>query len=701
MKFEQIVLSCESELDVTESSLDAIVNLIRGGGLGKESDANKPNSAHSSARPAPDTKSSPNRSGPSPQQPRPDAASGPQRQGQQPIRPRPPEKPTNISAETSSASSFTKPSDSSARPMHPESKTQPPHALVPVQAVESDFKHLQELIGQGDISSLGELLTSPNSSLKIPDQSRQICALFDSGMFIVSESHSTSPLVTAVAAQARRAGRRVSAPILVTPDLVRKIYQLYDRERASKGDNNSVKRSIERVLQAAVDLNANDIHIEASEGRTKIQMRIDGTLRIWENWTQDEGERMLSAVFSYADVASGATANWNEPLAATLSPSTGEDKIRLPKFVGGIRCQWMPLAGGRYLNMRVNYDGGKMLGTSVESADMDSLGFNEEQLALVKHLRNVPGAMRVIAGPTNQGKTTTLRVMLNRRMFETDLKLNCLVIEDPPEGGIMGARQIGVSSSTDEKQRQRAFMEVLRASLRLDPDIIMLGEIRDFESATMAFRLALTGRQVYTSIHVYSALSIPQRIRDLGIEPYLVYDQNLLRGLMSQRLGRSMCKNCQIPWEKAVNIKPDWLESVRRARAALALMLLNRTQGFEKPDFSTLIEPDLSGICFPNPDGCEKNCYSGYKGRTVMVEIVETDAKLMGMLSKNLIEDAKLYWLSPEPEGQGGISMMWHGLEKIREGILSPPDVEFELGPLIRPQEMKQIESHIGEFKHG
>ena len=226
----------------------------------------------------------------------------------------------------------------------------------------------------------------------------------------------------------------------------------------------------------------------------------------------------------------------------------------------------------------------------------------------------------------------------------------------------------------------------------------MLGEIRDFESATMAFRLALTGRQVYTSIHVYSALSIPQRIRDLGIEPYLVYDQNLLRGLMSQRLGRSMCKSCRLPWQDAIKMKPDWLDVMRRARCSIAVMKLNRREGFEKPDFTSMEDPDLTQIYFPNLEGCSK-CYSGYKGRTVMVEVIEADAKLMGLLSKNQIEDAKLYWLSPD--GQNGVSMLWHGIEKIQNGILSPPDVEFELGPLIRQQEVAQIESYIGEFKHG
>lgn len=135
-------------------------------------------------------------------------------------------------------------------------------------------------------------------------------------------------------------------------------------------------------------------------------------------------------------------------------------------------------------------------------------------------------------------------------MAETNYRLNCLLIEDPPEGGIIGSRQIGIGASHDEDMRERVFMEVQRSALRLDPDIIMLGEIRDLQTASFAYKMALTGRQVYTTIHAYSALAIPQRLRDIGIQPYLVYDHNLLRGLITQRVWCAPCARiaaCLLP----------------------------------------------------------------------------------------------------------------------------------------------------------
>lgn len=558
-----------------------------------------------------------------------------------------------------------------------------------------DDQSLMDMTAEGSYSSAGELLTAKGGPLQIPEETRQICALFNNGLFLVSESHRNSPLVRSVVSLARRQNYQVNEPPqYVTPAIIQRAYMAAEREASStRFDDNAMRRRINHVLAEAVKLNANDIHVDTSGEQCKIQLRIDGSLRIWEVWTRGEGEQFIAAVWSHADVASGVSANWNEPLAATLSHKSGPDTLTLPEEVGGVRCQWMPLVDGRYLNMRLNYDGGKMLGSDIEEADVDTLGFNAEQTALSKHLRQIPGTMRMIAGPVNQGKTTTLRIMLNRRMFETEFRLNCLMVEDPPEGGVKGARQIGVSSVTDEKLRARLLSEVMRASLRLDPDIVMLGEIRDFETATMAFRLALTGRQVYTTLHVYSALAIPQRIRDLGIEPYLVYDHHLLRGLFSQRLSRRLCPHCKIPAKDAAKIVPNLNEVMERTRASIAMMKYHRSFGFEPNDRKQMDEPDMSNVFFSNPDGCDK-CFQGRSGRTVLVEIVDADSQVMKYLSQAEMDKAREYWLSPH--GLNGVSMLWHGIEKVMEGVLSPLDTEFELGPLASEQEIKEVQKVLG-----
>jgi type II secretory ATPase GspE/PulE/Tfp pilus assembly ATPase PilB-like protein len=307
----------------------------------------------------------------------------------------------------------------------------------------------------------------------------------------------------------------------------------------------------------------------------------------------------------------------------------------------------------------------------------------------------MPGGMRVFSGPVNQGKTTTLRVALNRRMSETNMQLNCLMIEDPPEGGVIGARQIGVSASVKDEQRERTFVEIMRCALRLDPDIVMLGEIRDMQTAKFAFRLALTGRQVYTTAHVYEALAIPKRLRDIGIEPYLVYDPHLLRGMICQRLLRGICSECKIALASApAELGPMYKELARRVRAGLAIMDAERSKtGLGKPALERLSEPDMRYVYVANPEGCPK-CYKGLAGRTVCAEVIETDPKLMDLLQDNRIEDARAYWLSPG--GMGGVTMLWHGLEKVRRGEVSPLQAEFELGPFARDRDITEVEQRLG-----
>ncbi|MDD3181271.1 MAG: ATPase, T2SS/T4P/T4SS family [Alphaproteobacteria bacterium] len=548
----------------------------------------------------------------------------------------------------------------------------------------------------GGLHFSGEVLTIEGGKLKIPDESRNLCALFEDGMWLVSASHRLSPLVTSVAQMARRHGYKINEPRYVTPNIIRSAYIYADRASSSlRLDDNAVRRRIVDTLQKAVDAGANDVHVEASEGRTRIEFRIDGALRLWETWTQKEGELMLSSVYSHSVGQSGATANWQEPQAAMLAAkATGPDALILPKGVISVRCQWVPLSdGGRYLDMRLQYDSAHLFGENFIMADVDSLGFSQEQLKVVQSLRQAPGGMRVFAGPVNQGKTTTLRVTLNRRMAETNMQLNCLLVEDPPEGGIVGARQVGVSASVKDEQREKSFVEIMRCALRLDPDIVMLGEIRDIQTAKFAFRLSLTGRQVYTTTHVYAALAVPQRLRDIGMEPYLVYDHHLLRGMFCQRLLRGMCPKCRIPLADApAELGPAYKDIIRRVRAGLAIMDSTRSGGFEGV-YDRLSEPDMRNVFVANPEGCP-DCFKGRIGRTICAEVIETDQKIMELLQENKMEEASNYWLSPT--GMNGVTMLWHALEKTRRGEVSPDDAEFEVGVFAREKEVYEVEQRLG-----
>ena len=203
-------------------------------------------------------------------------------------------------------------------------------------------------------ANAGQLLTAPGGPLNIPEESRGLCALFENGLWLVSASHRHSPLVTSVAQMAKRQGLSVDNPRYVTPNIINQAYLFSDRSAmTSQADENTIRRKIVYMLEKAVEMAANDIHIEAVNGRTRIEFRVDGALRVWETWTQREGEQALSAIYSHS-IGSGSTANWSEPIAAMLTSDTkGKEIIALPKGVISVRCQWVPLANdGRYLDMR-------------------------------------------------------------------------------------------------------------------------------------------------------------------------------------------------------------------------------------------------------------------------------------------------------------------------------------------------------------
>ena len=542
----------------------------------------------------------------------------------------------------------------------------------------------------------GRVLTTEGGELRVPAESRKLCVLFDTGMWLVTESYRNSPFVTSVAAQARRQGYKVDDPQYVTPDVIAQAYAFSARSGTVAAiDENAIRRRIKEVFVKAREAGANDVHIEVAEGRTKIEFRVDGSLIVADTLTQQEGETLMAAIWSHSAAQSGATPNWLEPMAAMLrAGQTGKDALELPDGMLGVRCQWIPIVdGGRYLVMRMHYDNLHIKGGHADM-DVDALGFTPEQTALVRHLRRIPGGMRIVAGPVNQGKTTTLRVILNRRMAETNYRLNCLLIEDPPEGGIIGARQIGISSSHDEEMRERVFMEVQRSALRLDPDILMLGEVRDIQTAGFAYKMALTGRQIYTTIHAYSALAIPQRLRDIGIQPYLVYDHNLLRGLITQRLVRTICPHCKVPFAEAMRQRPQLAALMIRLRAAVALMdaeMTARKDGVAADEID-LKEPNLEEVYVASTKGCDR-CIGGHSGRTVLAEVVETDSRLMALLRDDKIDQARSYWLSHT--GLGGLSMVWHALGKVVVGKISPEDAEFELGPLARDRDMREFEERL------
>jgi len=521
----------------------------------------------------------------------------------------------------------------------------------------------------------GTLLTAPRGPLFLSDEARKYAALFENGLWLVSKSHALSPMVTSIDSMARKLGYAVKEPVFVSPDIIQKAYRYAEgnAHNVVRLDHNAIKARIEKMIASAAKFHASDIHIQTKADVTSVEFAVEGELRIYEQWTPQEGQHALSAVYTHCDVPSGVVEDFYQPQAGMLAGGSSSKGIALPAEVSGIRCQWVPTDKGRYLVMRLHYPD-VQLAPEMQTT-LSSLGYEPFQMRLLQEAKNKPGGLRLMSGPTNHGKTTSLKVLLSERVEEIGGRLNLIQIEDPPEGGIQGARQIGISVNDERGAREEVFGKMMRTVLRLAPDMLMLGEIRDADSAAFAMRLSLIGSQVYTTIHVHNALSVPKRLIDLGIEPYLVYDSYLITALMSQRLVRKLCPHCKIPLNEESSLASEIEEKI-----LMALEREGQEIVFLKEKVLSDSAEQLKNVFLANPTGCPE-CSQGYKGRTVAAEIILPDARLMKLLEQQDLEGATTYWLSAD--GLQGCSMRHHGLDKVIRGEISPLDFEKTLGPLV------------------
>jgi type II secretory ATPase GspE/PulE/Tfp pilus assembly ATPase PilB-like protein len=367
------------------------------------------------------------------------------------------------------------------------------------------------------------------------------------------------------------------------------------------------------------------------------------------------GEAFVRAVFASADISDSNYAQ-NEYQAAQKSGKTplrgSNGRLMIPHNVLGIRLQFNPIAfGSQYLVMRLLY--GDDDSDFNENNDLINLGYNQEETEQMFRLRAIPIGLVVIAGPTGSGKSTTLQRNMINLLQERDYEINLITVEDPPEYPIPGARQMPVTNANDEKLKDIQFTKALAASLRSDPDVLMVGEIRTLSAAQLTFKGALSGHGVWTTLHANSAPAILTRLRDIGVEGFKLTDPELIKGLISQRLFRKLCPHCRIPVAK--NIKHP---AVQRLRLALGDYAMEQAY--------------LRG------PGCKYCNNKGVVGRTVVGEIITPDATFLELMLHGETKKAIDYWIGD----LNGRTMKDAAIERMLNGILDVEEVERWCGLL-------------------
>jgi general secretion pathway protein E/type IV pilus assembly protein PilB len=376
---------------------------------------------------------------------------------------------------------------------------------------------------------------------------------------------------------------------------------------------------VNSILSDAVRLGASDIHIEAFSEKVFVRYRIDGVLK-----TQASLEPSR-----FAAIASRIKVMANLNIMERRLPQDGRITVGVGMDSVDMRVSIVPIARGESIVLRI-------FGTKEKPIGLADLGFDAARIEAIRGFYRIPHGLILATGPTGSGKTTTLNAML-REIRSEELKI--ITIEDPVEYLVEGVAQI----QTNE-QIHLGFETILRRVLRQDPNVIMVGEIRDASTAELAVRAALTGHLVLSTLHTNDAVSIITRLKNMGIEPYLV--ASTLRGAIAQRLVRRLCPDCA----RARDPQPS-------ERAV-----------FER--FSVKLDSIWE------PGGCKRCGGNGYSGRIAIGEIFPMDEGLEELILAN----AKTTAIKSYLVERGMISLAIDGLTKAAAGITTLGEVEREVG---------------------
>jgi type IV pilus assembly protein PilB len=373
---------------------------------------------------------------------------------------------------------------------------------------------------------------------------------------------------------------------------------------------------VNSMIAQAVEAGASDIHLEPEEKTLYVRFRIDGILQDNNQVSKDLEPAVLSRIKIMAEM----------DIAEKRLPQDGRIKLNVMDHEVDLRVSTLPTIYGENIVIRI-------LDKSQALFRLEDLGFNPLVLATFKDILHRPYGIILVTGPTGSGKTTTLYGALN---LINDVTKNILTMEDPIEYVIPRVRQTQVNVKAG-----LTFATGLRATLRHDPDIIMIGEIRDRETAEIAIQAALTGHLVFSTLHTNDAASAVTRLIDMGVEPFLVASS--LLGIMAQRLARRLCMKCRKPYQP---IDEELL-----------------TLGFKS---SRVPEAE-----FYKEAGCPACRQTGYKGRIGMYELlIPTESFKELVLKKSPPHQIRDYAVS-----KGMITLRDDGLDKFRQGVISASEI--------------------------
>ncbi|WP_164668372.1 GspE/PulE family protein [Virgibacillus doumboii] len=416
-------------------------------------------------------------------------------------------------------------------------------------------------------------------------------------------------------------GFSISPVIAAKDDILYAINKYYFKnesemtiEGTNDGDEGSIISVLNQLLNTGIQLKASDIHIDPQEANVQVRYRIDGRLKTEKIIPKQMQNSLISRIKILADLN----------ITETRLPQDGRIKTTVGVTPVDLRISCLPTVHGEKIVIRI-------LDLTNALMQLSELNFSGENYKKYKQLITQPTGLVLLTGPTGSGKTSTLYASINQLNSES---VNIITVEDPVEFQLEGINQVQVNSSVG-----LTFANGLRSILRQDPNVIMVGEIRDQETAEIAIRSSLTGHLVFSTVHTNSAIDTIPRLIDMGIEPYLVVSS--LSGVVAQRLVRKLCRDC------LTERKPTKMEKE-----------IFKKNGIEA-------EHVYYG------KGCSACHHQGYHGRIAVQEVLVVDDTIKSMLLNNKsIAEIRSYATE-----QGMDFLIHDGLKKMKEGLTSMEEI--------------------------
>lgn len=512
---------------------------------------------------------------------------------------------------------------------HDSGDTETPHVILLDPATTSvDHESEPEFA-----INVGRVLTAVGEQWEAKPALRQLCALTDDGHLYVSSGHLMDHHVMAFMDRLERA----DVIFEVKPATMSEILAIYQAQSRSDDSPTSASTSTLRqkeviaLMGKAHKAGASDIHFVVGHDITRIFFRVHGLLTQADEIPSSKGIELCSSLYnSMCDVSK-----------EHYQPEISQDARVSRKFVDqlglfGARVATRPLVDGPLMVLR-------LLSDDKSKQTLDELGFLPVQIGQIRRLCRLPYGVTFITGPTGSGKSKTLQININLVAKDTKGTRHILTVEDPPEYPLL--------ANQSPKGSDETWEQAISNSMRLDPDILMYGEVRDLGSCIAAFTGGLTGHLVLSTLHTNNAIASLQRLVDMGMDISLVTDPALLTGIINQSLLPVLCEHCRKPARDHLSeLDADLVERLAVLKIEAANLL---------------------------GDGCEHCDMLGVTTRTAVAEVLVTTHGFMKIFKQSAGE-ARNYWV----KHMGGITKTAHTLMKVKAGLIDPRMAETIVGPL-------------------